>query len=71
MTLGRPALLDDIPDVELDRLPFHEIKNHSVRLKDLLSSTCYIREGNDLLGRGLYLDMQSCSYHVFDLELNQ
>jgi hypothetical protein len=52
-------------------LPFHEIKNRSVRHKDLLSSTCYIREGNDLPERGLYLDMQPWSYHVFDLELNQ
>jgi hypothetical protein len=69
-TLGRLVLLDDIPDVELDRPPFYEIKKHSVRLKDLLSSS-YIREGNDLPERGLYPDMQPCSYHVFDLEVNQ
>ena len=51
-------------------LPFPEIKNRSVRLKDLLSSACYIREGNELLERGLYLDLQPWSYHVFDLEVN-
>ena len=52
-------------------LPFHEIKNRSVRLKDSLSSACYIRDGNELLERGLYLDLQPWSYHVFDLEINQ
>jgi hypothetical protein len=53
------------------KLPFPEIKNRSVRLKDSLSPACYIREGNGLLERGLYLDMQPWSYHVFDLEINQ
>jgi hypothetical protein len=51
-------------------LPFPEIKNRSVQLKDSLSSACYIREGNELLERGLYLDLQPWSYHVFDLEVN-
>jgi hypothetical protein len=52
------------------KLPFSEIKNRSVRLKDSLSPACYVRDGNELLGRGLYLDMQPWSYHVFDLEIN-
>jgi hypothetical protein len=37
-------------------MPFPEIKNRSVRLKDSLSSACYIREGNELLEPRLYLD---------------
>jgi hypothetical protein len=52
-------------------LPFPEIKNLSVRLKDSLSPACYTREGNELIERGLYLDLQPRSYHVFDLEINQ
>jgi len=52
-------------------LPFPEIKDRSVRLKDSLSPACYIREGNELLERGLYLDLQPWSYHVFDLEVNE
>jgi len=52
-------------------LPFPEIKNRSVRFKDSLSSACYIREGNELVERGLYLDLQPWSYHVFDLEVNE
>jgi len=51
-------------------LPFPEIQNRSVRLKDSLSSACYVREGNELLERGLYLDMRPWSYHVFDLEVS-
>lgn len=49
-------------------LPFHEIKNRSIQLKDSLSPASYIRDGNELVERGLYLDLQPWSYHVFDLE---
>jgi len=52
-------------------LPFAEIKNRSVRLRDLLSSVFYLREGNELLERGLYLDLKPWSYHVFDLEIDR
>jgi len=34
----------------LSQPAFPEIQDRSVRLKDLLSSACYIREGNELLG---------------------
>ena len=51
-------------------LPFPEIKNRSVRLRDLLGPASYIREGNELRERGLYLDLQPWSYHVFDLEVS-
>ena len=50
-------------------LPFPEIRNRSVRLADSLGSACYVREGNELLERGLYLDLQPWSYHVFTLEI--
>jgi len=52
-------------------LSFPEIKNLSIRFKDLLSSALYIREGNELLERGLYLDLQPWSYHVFELEVTR
>ncbi|MDB6016165.1 MAG: alpha amylase catalytic region [Pedosphaera sp.] len=51
------------------KLPFPEIKNRSVRLADSLSPACFIREGNALLERGLYLDLQPWSYHVFNVEV--
>jgi len=53
------------------KLPFPEIKDRSVQLADSLSSACYIREGNELLARGLYFDLQPWSYHVFELEMTQ
>lgn len=53
------------------RLPFPEIQNCAVRFEDLLSSACYIRDGNELLERGLFLDMESWSYHLFTLDLTQ
>jgi hypothetical protein len=51
------------------RLPFPEIKNCSVRLDDSFSSACYFRDGNELLDRGLYLDLEPWSYHIFILEV--
>jgi glycosidase len=50
-------------------LTFPEIKNRTVQLNDLLSSASFTREGNDLLERGLYLDMEPWSYHIFTMEV--
>ena len=50
-------------------LPFPEIQNRSVQLENLLSSTCYTRDGNELLERGFYLDLGPWSYHIFTLEV--
>jgi hypothetical protein len=52
-------------------LPFPEIKDRPVRLEDALSLARYDRDGNELFERGLYLDLQPWSYHVFDLEVNR
>ena len=52
-------------------LPFPESRDRSVLLKDSLSPACYTRAGNELLERGLYLDLQPWSYHVFDLEISR
>ena len=43
-------------------------RDRSVRLKDLLGDACYDRDGTELAGRGLYLDMPAWSYHVFHIE---
>ena len=39
----------------------------TVRLKDLMGSISYDRDGDDLLSRGLYLDVPAWGYHVFAL----
>ena len=34
-------------------------------LRDLMSDARYEREGDDLLNRGLYLDLSAWGFHVF------
>jgi hypothetical protein len=48
-------------------LPFPDLSDCAVRLKDLMSPTSYDRDGTDLVSRGLYLDMPAWSYHVFEV----
>lgn len=40
-----------------------------VQFRDMMSDTVYDRDGNDILSRGLYLDMPDWGYHVFELIL--
>ena len=49
------------------RLPFPGLADRTVRLKDLMSSAQYDREGNELASRGLYLDLPPWGYHLFSL----
>jgi hypothetical protein len=47
------------------RLPLPDLAGRSWRLRDLLGSAEYIRDGNDLAQRGLYLDVEPWAYHAF------
>ena len=49
------------------RLPFDELRGSTVRLKDRMSAAVYDRSGDDLLARGLYLDVPGFGYHVFEV----
>jgi Alpha amylase, catalytic domain len=49
------------------RLPFQELTGRTARLKDLMGESSYERSGNDLMSRGLYLDLPPWGYHVFEL----
>jgi hypothetical protein len=49
------------------RLDFPDLAGHSFRLKDLLSSASYERDGSELASRGLYLDVPAFGYHVFEV----
>lgn len=51
------------------RPPFSDINNKSIELRDLLSVALFYRDGNDLLSRGLYLDMPPWGYHVFEVSV--
>ena len=50
------------------RLPFPELAGRAWRLQDRMGSAVYDRNGDDLLNRGLYLDMPAWGYHLFSVE---
>jgi len=47
------------------RLPLPDLANRNWRLKDAMSAAVFDREGNELLSRGLYLDLPPWGYQVF------
>jgi glycosidase len=49
------------------RLPFGEVAGSPVRLSDRTGPAVYDRSGDDLLARGLYLDVPAWGYHVFEV----
>jgi hypothetical protein len=49
------------------RLPLDGLRGRAVRLQDRMSPAVYDRSGDDLVTRGLYLDMPGWGYHVFDM----
>ena len=50
------------------RIPFPQVAGRTLRLGDLLGSAVYERSGDDLLARGLFLDMPPWGRHVFDVQ---
>jgi Alpha amylase, catalytic domain len=52
------------------KIPYDEICGHAVHLQDMLHPTQYERDGDDLLSRGLYLDLPEWGYQVFKLTLD-
>ena len=48
-------------------LPYPDLAGRTVQFQDLMSEACYDRDGDDLLSRGLYLDMPGWGYHVFEM----
>jgi hypothetical protein len=49
------------------RLPFADLAGRQFLLRDRMSPVRYERDGNDLAGRGLYLDLPEWHYHVFEV----
>jgi hypothetical protein len=49
------------------RLPFANLAGRQWRLTDQLGSFTCDRDGGELEGRGLYLDLAPWQYHVFEL----
>ena len=48
-------------------IPFPELSDRKVRLKDLAGRATYDRDGNELTSRGLYIDLPAWGYHVFEM----
>jgi len=53
------------------RLPFAELASRSVRLDDRMGVASYERAGDELISRGLYLDLPAWGYHVFDVRVTK
>jgi hypothetical protein len=49
------------------RLPFPDMAGRTVWMKDMMGPASFDRDGNDLISRGLYLDLPPWSYHVFEM----
>jgi hypothetical protein len=41
--------------------------DRTVRMDDIMGSASFDRDGNDLISRGLYLDLPRWGYHVFEM----
>ena len=49
--------------------PFTEFAGRTLCFKDLMSPACYDREGNEVVSRGLYLDLPPWAYHIFEMKV--
>jgi hypothetical protein len=49
------------------RIPFADVTGRTVRLTDMIGPASFERGGNDVVSRGLYLDLPPWGYHVFEL----
>ena len=50
------------------RAPFPALAGRTVRLQDLLGPHVHDRPGDDLLARGLCLELPPRGHHVFDVQ---
>jgi glycosidase len=46
-------------------LPFNDLSGKNLTFQDLMSEASYMRKGDDLLTRGLYLDLPPWGFHLF------
>jgi hypothetical protein len=50
-------------------LPFPELSGQSARFRDQMSSAVYVRNGSELLAKGIFLNLPPWSYHIFEVEI--
>jgi len=49
-------------------LPFAELRGRRLRLADRIDAEIYLRDGDDLAGRGLYIDQPAWGINVFEVQ---
>jgi hypothetical protein len=49
------------------RIPWTELAGKSLRLQDLIGTETYERSGNEVLARGLYVDLPDWGFNVFEV----
>jgi len=49
------------------QMPFDELTGKNIRFVDLLSAAVYERRGDEIVSKGLYLDLPAWGYHVFEV----
>jgi hypothetical protein len=49
------------------RVAIADAAGRSVRFNDVLRQTTYARDGNEIISKGLYLDLPPWGYHVFEV----
>lgn len=50
------------------RIPWEEVRKKTWRLTDVLSGTIYDRDGNEMVGAGLYVELEGWGYHFLRVE---
>ena len=50
------------------RMSLPDLAGQTVQFQDLLGPDCYDRPGDDLMSRGLFVDIPAWGYHVFDVQ---
>jgi hypothetical protein len=59
--------LSDVPAQALVQLPWRDVNQRTWRLVDLVSNELYIRDGNEMSSKGLYVALAPWGYHFFQL----
>jgi glycosidase len=52
------------------RIPWGDFGGRTLRLKDIMGTEIYERSGNEILAKGLYMDLPAWGYNVFEVALN-
>jgi glycosidase len=49
------------------KLSFSGLENQQVEISDKMSEAVYVRDGNDLISNGLFVDIPAWGYHIFEV----